>query len=150
MPLHVIGNLIGGSAELKKLAAGTRRVQDLHKLYLRSAPRELAVSSRVKTLKAGTLVVTADNSAVAAKLRQLAPTLLASIQKNDREVTGIRIEVQVGAGARAPIRQSRKNALGPDAVQAFDALAGRIPEGPLKAALKTLVKRRAARSGSGG
>src|SRR5438045_1125876 len=95
MPLHTIGNLLGATDELKALAAKTRRLQELQKLYFASAPRELASLSRVKNLRAGTLFIAADNSAVAAKLRQLAPTLLASLCKSEAEVTGIRIEVQV-------------------------------------------------------
>src|SRR4030081_3114218 len=49
------------------------RLLHLQNLYFRSAPRELATSSRVKSYSAGTLIVFAESSAVASKLKQLAP-----------------------------------------------------------------------------
>src|SRR5215210_6976959 len=95
MPLNTLGTLLGATEELRALQARVRRLRDLQKLYLRSAPRELASSSRVKGYRAGTLFVGADNAAVAAKLKQLAPRLLASLQESEGEITKIRIEVQV-------------------------------------------------------
>ena len=140
MPLHTIGNLLGAADELKALAAKTRRLRELQKLYCGSAPRELASSSRVKNLRAGTLFIAADNAAVAAKLRQLAPTLLVSLRESEAEITGIRIEVQVSGRLQERVPQSRKTPLTPDAIQEFDALAKRIPDGNLKAALARLVR----------
>ena len=141
MPLHKIGALLGASEELKTLSAGMRRMQDLQTLYLRSAPRELAGSSRVKNYRTGTLFVSADNAAVAAKLKQLAPTLLASLRKTEPQITGIRIEVQVKGAARERPRKSQKTALTPGAIEHFEALSKRVPDGGLKAAIARLVRR---------
>jgi len=141
MPLRTIGKLLAAT-ELKALAAKTRRLRELQTLYFGSAPRELACLSRVKNLQAGTLLISADNAAVAAKLRQLAPTLLASLRKSEAEVTGIRIEVQV-SGARAERRERpRPKALSIDAVEKFDELAKSMEDGTLKLALQGLVRRR--------
>ena len=140
MPLHTIGKLLGASEELKALSAKTRRLRELQTLYFGSAPRELAGSSRVKNLRAGTLLISADNAAVAAKLRQLAPTLLASLRKNEAEITGIRVEVQVSGRRSERVTPSRKMPLTADAIQEFDTLAKRMPNGDLKAALARLVK----------
>ena len=141
MPLQKIGALLGASEELKTLSAGTRRMQDLQTLYLRSAPRELAGSSRVKNYRAGTLFVSADNAAVAAKLKQLAPSLLASIRKTEPQITGIRIEVQVSGAARERPRKPQKKPLTPEAVARFEALSKRVPNGGLKDAIARLVRR---------
>ena len=141
MPLHTIGNLLGATDELKALAAKTRRLRELQTLYCGSAPRELASLSRVKNLRAGTLFIAADNAAAAAKLRQLAPTLLVSLRKSEAEITGIRIEVQVSGRLRERESASRKVLLTADAIQEFDALAKRMPEGNLKSALSRLVRR---------
>jgi hypothetical protein len=140
MPARAIGDLLTATDELRTLSARSRRLRDLQTLYLRSAPRELAASSRVKNYRAGTLYVAADNPAVAAKLKQLAPTVLASLRKTEAEITGIRIEVQV-SGAREERRDARKNPLTADAVAQFDALANAMAEGNLKSALQTLVRR---------
>ena len=141
MPLHTIGALLGASTELKALSARVRRLGELQKLYLGSAPRELASASRVKSLKAGTLVICADNAAIAAKLKHVTPSLLAAVQRSEAEVTKIRIEVQVSGRATAARRKSKKGALTPAAVDEFEALAARVAEGPLKTALGRLVRR---------
>ena len=141
MPLHTIGKLLSATEELKALQARTRQLLELQTLYLRSAPRELASSSRVKGYRAGTLFVSADNAAVAAKLKQLAPRLLASIRKFETEVTGIRIEVQVSGRGTERAPKTQKAALTAEAITKFDALAGRVADGDLKSALARLVHR---------
>ena len=141
MPLRTIGNLLGATDELKVLSARARRLRELQSLYAGSAPRELAVLSRVKNLRAGTLLISADNAAVAAKLKQLAPTLLASLRKSEAEITGIRIEVQVSGALHERTPKSRKTPLTADAIQEFDALEKRMPDGALKSALARMVRR---------
>lgn len=140
MPLHTIGKLLGASDELKALSARARRLGELQMLYSRSAPRELAAASRVKSYRAGTLVVSADNAAVAAKLRHLAPRLLTWIKNTDQEVTGIRIEVQVGGAAHERVPRSKKILLTPDAIEKFEELSKRVPNGDLKSAIANLVR----------
>ena len=141
MPLHAIGKLLVATDELKALSARMRRLLELQTLYVRSAPRELANASRVKNLRTGTLLVSADNAAVAAKLKQLAPTLLASIRKTEAEITGLRIEVQVSGAAHERRYKSKKKPLSPDAIQKFDELAKQVDDGDLKTALANLVRR---------
>src|SRR4051812_23011642 len=102
MPLNTLGALLGATEELRALQARVRRLRELQSLYFRSAPRELASSSRVKSYRAGTLFVSAVNPPVAAKLKQLTPRLLACFKEIEREITKIRIEVQVSG--RAPER----------------------------------------------
>jgi|SRR6476620_357649 len=137
MPLHTIGKLLGATDELKALQARTRQLLELQTLYLGSAPRELATSSRVKGYRAGTLFVSTDNAAVAAKLKQLAPRILASVQKFETQVTSIRIEVQVTGLQRT--YKSMKTSLTHEAIEEFDALSKRVTDPDLKSALANLV-----------
>jgi hypothetical protein len=147
MPLYNLMDLLGTTEELKALQARVRRLRELQTLYSRSAPWELADSSRVKNYQAGTLVVCADNAAVAAKLKQLAPRLLASIRQTEVEITKVRIEVQVGGQARARVYESKKAALTPDTVRKFDELATQVKDGGLRSALARLARHhRAARA----
>jgi hypothetical protein len=141
MPLNTVGTLLGATEELRALQRRVRRLRELQTLYLRSAPRELASSSRVKSYRAGTLFVGADNAAVAAKLKQLAPRLLASLHEIEREITKIRIEVQVGG--RAPERGyvSQKSPLTPDTTTKLHTLASQVRDPGLKAALERLARR---------
>jgi hypothetical protein len=148
MPLNRLGTLLGATEELRALQARVRRLRELQTLYSRAAPRELASSSRVKNLRAGTLFVSADNAAVAAKLKQMAPRLLASLQEIEGEITKIRIEVQVGG--RAPERGyvSQKAPLTPDTAKKLHALASQVRDPGLKSALErfALHNRGSARS----
>jgi hypothetical protein len=143
MPLNTFRNLLGSTEELKAVTARVRRLKELQSLYARTAPRELVSSSRVKSCRAGTLFVWADNAAVAAKLKQLAPRLLASIRENEAEITKIRIEVQVGGREGPAVYESRKKALTPGAVSKIGDLALNLPDGRLKAALSRLASRHA-------
>ena len=144
MPLHTFGDLLGTAEALKALTARVRRLEQLQSLYVRTAPRELAGSSRVKGFRAGTLFVWADNAAVAAKLKQLAPRLLAAIRENEAEITQIRIEVQVGGRGAAGPYKSRKRPLTSATIERFGELAKSIPEGNLKEALARMAARHAA------
>jgi hypothetical protein len=140
MPLKTIGSLLGATDELKTLTAGTRRLRELQTLYVGSAPRDLGRSSRVRNLRGGTLLISADNAAVATKLRHLAPTLLAAIRKSEPQITGLKIEVQVSGAPQERVPQSKKSPLSADAIQEFDALSKRVPDGNLKSALARLVR----------
>lgn len=148
MPLHTLGSLLGATEELKALTALARRLRELQSLYSRSAPRELASSSRVKSCRAGTLYVSADNAAVAAKLKQLTPRLLASIRESEAEITKIRIEVQVSGRDAGRVYTSQKAALTPVAITKIRELAGRVGDDGLKAALARLARRHEARAGA--
>jgi hypothetical protein len=141
MPLNTLGTLLGATEELRALQARVRRLRQLQTLYFMAAPRELASSSRVKSYRAGTLFVGADNAAVAAKLKQLAPRLLASLRRMESEITKIRIEVQVSGRAPERAYVSRKSSLSPDTATKFHALAAQVSDPGLKSALERFARR---------
>lgn len=143
MPLHTLASLLGATEELKSLTALARRLRELQSLYSRSAPRELASASRVKSCRAGTLYVSTENAAVAAKLKQLAPRLLASMRETEAEITKIRIEVQVSGRDPGRVYESRNKTLTPAAVGQIEALAARVSDAGLRAALGRLARRHA-------
>jgi hypothetical protein len=141
MPSQSISDLLVATDELRALSARTRRLRELQSLYFRSAPRELVGSSRVKSFRAGTLCVSAHNGVAAAKLKQLAPTLLAALQKADAEIKAIRVEVQVQGGWVDRKRPREKARLSLDSIQEFSDLADRLPAGSLRSAVAGLVRR---------
>jgi hypothetical protein len=115
-------------------------MRELQALYFGSAPRELAQASRIRNFQRGTLVIAADNAAIATKLRQMAPRLLNTMRKTEAEITGIKIEVQVKGAARERVALSRKTALTRDAVEKFEALAKQVADANLKTALAKLAR----------
>jgi len=142
MSARKISDLLAHSGELRALSGRARRLAELQQVLLEVVPSSLVNATRVKTLRAGTLVVLAGNAAVAAKLRQLAPRLLLHVQKQEIEVTGIQVEVQVAAPQGISARTASGRDLSLTAVSALEGLAGTLRESPLKGALDRLVRRR--------
>lgn len=142
MPVQKIGDVIASSGDLKALARQAQRLRDLQQFLLEATPSALARASRVANLKAGTLVILAENAAVAAKLRQLAPRIQTHFNERGFEVTGIRVDVQVKPHKIKAEDDVTKPSLPPDAIKDFAALSDALPASPLKSALDRLVARR--------
>lgn len=145
MPVQKIGDVIANSGDLRSLAQHARRLEDLQHLLFAAVPPALAAASRVSNYKSGLLVISADNAAVAAKLRQLAPRLLSHLGKTEIQVTGIRVDVQVKAHKIKDEDEVTGRVLPPDAIQKFSGLAERLPPSPLKSAVMKLARRGASR-----
>ena len=143
MSARKLSALIIDSTGLSTLTRTMQQLATLQQLYVACTPAELALVSRVVNNRNGELVITADNSAIAAKLRQLAPRLLKNLQKQSGEVTGIRIEVQVTNTAAPELgTQSRKTTLPIDLIEDFENLARRVKDPGLRAALTRFTAKR--------
>ncbi len=148
MPLRDIRNLLSASSELAALREKTQRLLALQRAYVDCTPVELAEltkASRVGYLKAGTLYLMADNTTVAAKLRQLLPRLLPAFRKIDAEVTGIRVDVQPKSPANAPTPHIRKDELPIDYIEKIETLSKKISDPNLKLAVTNLMRNRVRR-----
>ena len=139
MAAHRIGELLAGSGQLKTLSREAQRLAELERLIFEAAPRALSEATRVGNLRAGTLVLLADNTAVAAKLRQLLPRLLVCVRKRDPEVSGIRVEVQPAGRQKRGAGAAKKQRLSTDTIKNFENLAERLHDSPLKTAVARLV-----------
>ena len=145
MPAHKIGSWLA-SGELRTLASKAQRLTELQQVLFDSAPPSLAQASRVKNYRAGTLFLLADNAAVAAKLKQLTPRLLVSIQKREPEITGIRVEVQVKESGYEIPAKIKNSSLPIDSIEHFRKLSEAFPDSALKSALANLVRRHGRRN----
>jgi len=141
VPVQKIGDVLANSSDLQALARQAQGLKVLELFLLESTPAALASASRVANLKSGTLVILAENAAVAAKLRQLAPRLLLHFRERGVEVTGIRVDVQVKTHKIKAEDDVTKPALPPDAIKEFSALADALPDSSLKSAIERLVAR---------
>ncbi|BCK88673.1 Zn-ribbon-containing, possibly RNA-binding protein and truncated derivatives [Sideroxyarcus emersonii] len=136
---HRLNAFLGSSPELRQLSSTARQLMALQRMYASIAPPSLQHNSRILQLRHQLLSISADNGAVAAKLRQMAPELISLFQARGCEVTGIQIRVQVTAAPRAAPPKARK--LGRTAQEALDRLNATLADSPLKTALKRLSKR---------
>ena len=150
MAAKKIARLLAASSELQSLYGQARRLHELQRVYVNSAPRPLAHASRVKNCRAGTLYLLAGNAAVAAKLRQLIPRLLANIQKQEPQITGIRVDVQVADALRAQQDSRDKKSLSIETIENFRKLSEQVKGPGLKSALVRLVNRHSRASQSSG
>lgn len=142
MPARKIGNLLAQSGQLRALSRQAQRLAELQQVLFEAVPPLLTSATRVKNYRAGTLFLLADNAAVAAKLRQLAPRLLVHVRKREIEATGIQVEVQVKSPKFRTGNEVTKRALPADAIKDFGELAEALKDSPLKSALTRLVRRR--------
>lgn len=112
----------------------------LQRHYQQIAPPSLLRSSRVIQIHDQTLIVAADNGAVAAKLRQISSELISSFRTRGCEVTGIQIRVQVRINPK-PITPPPR-LLGNTGRKALEKLSADLTDGALKTALQRLAQRK--------
>jgi hypothetical protein len=122
--------------ELSQLSGKVRQLRLLQQQYTKIAPPSLLRASHVEQLEQQVLTLTANNSAVAAKLRQLAPELLKQLQQYGSEVTGIQVRVQVTINTHKP--SPRAASISPQGKQHLAEFATSLADSPLKQALQRL------------
>jgi hypothetical protein len=105
-----------------------------------------ALALTVVALERDTLVVGAAHAAVAARVRQLEPTLVASLARCGWKIDRIRFKPQWRPEPPAPA-QAVKTSPGPAAIAGIAALSERIEDPRLKAALRRMANRHGGRPG---
>ncbi len=141
MPARKLDFYLNSSGPLRDLTRAARHQDELQQILTKSAPPELKQAFRIKQLRAGTLVIAADNAAVATQIRQLAPRLLEAYRKQRSEVTSIRIDVQVSNPARRPLPERRASTLSIESIKKIQELADGLEASPLKDALTRMAAR---------
>jgi hypothetical protein len=123
-----------------RLMAHAHLLQKLARIYMATAPEHLGKASRVANYKSGTVVIHADNGAVAVKLRQMAPTLASEFSKKGLECNGVAVKVQaIEISSHSPEHVARPLPVGGS--RALTELAESLPESPLREAIETLLAR---------
>lgn len=121
-----------------KVMAHARLLMKLTHLYQEIAPTHLGQASILANYKSGIIVIHAVSGAVAAKLRQMAPTLAEGFSQRGIECNGVQVKVQ----ARKINTQSRASTQKPLSLRTsrtLEDLRDSLPNSPLRAALETLL-----------
>lgn len=139
-----IENYLAASDGAGGVLAHARLLMKLERLYADIVPGHLGQASRVANCKSRTIVIHADNGAVAAKLRQMAPSLASDFSRKGVECSGVQVKVQA-RGSTAQSMASTQKPLSAQTGRTLRELAGSLPESPLRAALRTLLRRAAIR-----
>ncbi len=133
---------LNSDAATSRVMAHARLLQKLSRRFEAVAPSGLRHAARVANYKSGKIVIHADNGAVATKIRQMSQRLCDELSKGGAECNDMEVKVQ----PRQNPYQTRTSTQKPLSDKAFCMLqstAENLPEGPLRRALDTLLKRAA-------
>jgi hypothetical protein len=92
-PARNVADAIEGSSSLAALLAGHQRSAACYRQVLPALPATLRTSVRPGPIDGGRWTLFAENSAVASKLRQLVPDLLAAAAVREPAITELRIKI---------------------------------------------------------
>ena len=121
-----------------KVLAHARLLIKLAQMYHDLAPMHLSQASSLANYKSGMIVIHAVSGAVAAKLRQMAPTLADGFSKRGIECNGVQVKVQ----AREFSTQSRTSTPKPLTSRTSHELEGlrdSLPASSLRDAVNSLL-----------
>lgn len=135
-------NYLEAAEGASKVLAHARLLVKLARLYSELAPTHLGQASCVANYKAGTIIIHAASSAIAAKLRHMAPTLANEFSKRGAECNEVQIKVQARE-IQSQSRTSTQKPLSTRTSRELGCLAGSLPASPLRSALESLLERAA-------
>jgi hypothetical protein len=123
-----------------KVLAHAKLLIKLAQMYKELAPTHLSQASSLANYKSGMIVVHAVSGAVAAKLRQMAPTLADGFSKRGIECNGVQVKVQARK-LDAQSRTSTQKPLSSRTSQELTDLRDSLPASSLREALDSLLTR---------
>lgn len=138
---------LDSDAAASRVMAHARLLLKLSRRFEAVAPTGLRHSAHVANYKLGTIIIHADNGAVAAKIRQLSQRLSNELSKGGTECSGIEVKVQPRQIPSQTISSTQKP-LSATAFCTLQTTAESLPEGALRNALDNLLKRAAKREES--
>ncbi len=125
--------------ELDALNVHTKEAQAAQNIWETIAPDNLAKFSHATAIKNQQFTIFAHNNAVAAKIKLFIPSLLIKLEKQECEVTSIRVKVQVKSTPQAKPKIIRK--LSSQAASDLKILATKLTGTPLGDALANLARK---------
>jgi hypothetical protein len=136
----------------RKLFANVQKLIGLQQVFFQIAPRQLAQFCTLGAFSEGNLTICASNGAIAAKVRQIVPSLLRKFKARGYEVTSIRIAVQAdcnsrttgrGPTAKLGIDSAGRESLAQLAKKLSGSSSGALSSSPLKNAIIALLETQA-------
>lgn len=125
--------------ELVALNAHTKEAQVAQNIWEKIAPENLAQFSHATAIKNQQFTILAHSNAVAAKIKLFIPSLLIQLEKQECEVTSIRVKVQVKSTPIAKPKAIKKLSL--QAGSDLKILAEKLTGTPLGEALARLASK---------
>ena len=121
-----------------KVLAHAKLLIKLAQMYQELAPMHLSQTSRLANYKSGIVVIHAVSGAVAAKLRQMAPTLADGFSKRGIECNGVQVKVQARESGVQSMTSTQKP-LTSRTSHELESLRDSLPASPLREAINSLL-----------
>ena len=143
MQARTLNDCLQADEAVARLAAHAGNLLKLQRIIDATLPTSLLRSCRIANYKLGIVFLHADNAAVAAKLRQMAPSLCEQLRSSGREITEIRVKLQPQTPGTPAPEQEYRSPIGLQAKQGLTKLSMTLPgDSPLRAAIERLLKER--------
>ncbi len=158
-----VRSLLHESPVLLPVFSKLAEIAALNKTFHAAIPATLHTSCRVTHIDDSTAIISAASGAVASKIKQLLPQILAHFpqiqpspsadaatktknaqnRQRDQELTGFRVEVQPAMSNAWPKNPGKPVEPRQEIPQdALLSLSGRLHDSPLKTAVETMIKQR--------
>ena len=120
------------------------QLTQMQQAFMKIIPSQLAKNCSLGRFSDGKLTILVGNGPVAAKLKQILPSLLLKFQKMGYlEVTAIQITVQANYYTYSADDSPRKSPeIGQVGTEILSKFVTNLPTSPLKTAVKSMLKRR--------
>ena len=130
--------------EHQRLFSHTEKLTAMQQVFMKIAPPQLAQRCALGAFVEGDLTIYAGSGAIAAKLRQMLPSLLLKFRARGYEVTAIRIAVQANYNSITDTQKVAKRLeIGQAGLESLSHLVSALPASPLRTAVAHLLKRQA-------
>ncbi|MCL2523486.1 MAG: DUF721 domain-containing protein [Betaproteobacteria bacterium] len=131
---------LDSDANTSRLMAHARLLLKLSQRFAALVPAGLRHAAHVANYKSGTLIIHAENGAVAAKLRQMSLRLCDDLSSSKFKCSDMVVKVQPRQLPARPASVPPKS-LSAQAVASLETVYGDLPAGSLKDALAALLGR---------
>ncbi|MBL8483932.1 MAG: DUF721 domain-containing protein [Rhodocyclaceae bacterium] len=143
MAARKFDQIVDESDALARFRAQTQRIARMQRHYEKLAPSPLQQLSHVANFKQDVLVLCAYSGAVAARLRQLTPSLCGAFDKIGVKLSGITVYVQAPDASGGPASHpGHARGISPDARKQLENLKENLADADLlRQALERLLER---------
>ena len=134
--------------DYQRLFSYMDKLTAMQQVFMEIAPPQLAQRCTLGGFFDGNLTLYAHNGAIAAKLRQILPSLLLKFQARGYEVTAIRIAVQANYNSITDTEKAVKRLeIGQAGLESLSNLVSALPASQLRTAVAQLLKKQAKSQG---
>ncbi|MBI5922793.1 MAG: DUF721 domain-containing protein [Betaproteobacteria bacterium] len=139
MQARTLNSCLNADETMARLAAHAGRLLKLQRLFQTAVPTALAQTCRVANYRLGVVFIHAENGAVAAKLRQISPSICEVFGSGGEQVTEIQVKVQPSDAASHNKPRPKAAVLDDASRDSIRRLSTTLPEGLLREALGRLL-----------